>query len=407
MRRRPGCVPEVGGMTGRKLKVLVFTTLFPSSADPVHGIFVENRLRQLVASGEVEARVVAPVPWFPFKSERWGRYATFAATPRAEERHGIRVTHPRYMVLPKVGWTHVPNWLGSAGIKEARRLRAEGFDFDLIDAHYFYPDGVAAARMAKALGKPLVITARGTDLNVIAHYPRPKQQVLEASRVAGGLITVSGALGAVLTDLGADPSKLRVLSNGVDSTVFHPAQDRAALRAELGVEQRLILSVGRLVRSKGHHLLIEALPQLPGAHLRIYGDGPEREALLELATSLGVADRVTLPGRATHAELARWYAACDVMALPSENEGCPNAVLEALACGTPIVASEVGGIPELVTDEVAGLLVNDRTGARFASALQAVLERPRDEAGVLAYARRFSWDATTNGQLELFRSLVA
>jgi teichuronic acid biosynthesis glycosyltransferase TuaC len=393
-------------MSARPLKVLVFTTLYPSVADPVHGVFVENRLRQLVASGEVEARVVAPVPWFPLKAEVFGRYGTFARKPAAEERHGLQITHPRYLVLPKVGQTCVPGWLASAGIREARRLRAQGFDFDLIDAHYFFPDGVAAARVASALDRPLVITARGTDLNEIAQQEGPRQQVLEAAQVAGGLITVSQALGEQLVRIGADPGKVRVLPNGVDAQVFHAAEDRAALRAELGLEGPHVLSVGRLVPIKGHDLLVRALGELPDVSLVLFGDGPERGALTRLASELGVADRVRLMGRAPHAELARWYAASDVVALASENEGCPNAVLEGLACGTPVVASEVGGIPELITDEVAGELVAERTGPGFAAALGRVLERPRDEAGVLAYARRFSWDATTRGQLELFRSLT-
>lgn len=388
------------------MRILVLTTLFPSAADPVHGVFVENRLRQLVDSGEVEARVIAPVPWFPFKSRAFGRYSTFARTPRREVRYGMDVSHPRYPVLPKVGWTRVPGWLASAALREARRLQADGFDFDLIDAHYFYPDGVAAAQVARALRKPLVITARGTDLNVIARHERPRQQVLEAAEVAGGLITVSAALGEVLTGLGADPDKLRVLPNGVDGEVFHAAPDREALRAELRIQGPVVLSVGRLVRLKGHDLLIEALAQLPDVSLVIFGEGPEREALLALAEARGVSGRLRLMGRARHNDLARWYAAADVVALASEHEGCPNVVLEGLACGTPVVASAVGGIPELVTADVAGRLVHERNGPAFAAALRAVLERPRDEAGVLDYARRFSWDATTRGQLELFRSLT-
>ena len=393
-------------MSGRPLKVLVFTTLYPSVADSVHGVFVENRLRQLVSSGEVEARVVAPVPWFPFQSSIFGRYGTFARKPAAEERHGLRITRPRYPVLPKLGWTRVPGWLAKAGIREAQRLREEGFDFDLIDAHYFFPDGVAAAQVATALDRPLVITARGTDLNEIAQAPGPREQVLEAAGVAGGLITVSGALGEVLASIGADPAKVHVLPNGVDGDVFHPAADRAALRDELGLKGPTVLSVGRLVPLKGHSLLVGALAELPGVRLVIFGDGPERDSLTRLAVELGVGDRLQLMGRADHTELARWYAASDVVALASENEGCPNTVLEGLACGAPVVASAVGGIPELIVEDVAGLLVQERSSSNFAQALRDVLGRERDEAGVLSYAQRFSWDATTRGQLELFRSLT-
>jgi glycosyltransferase involved in cell wall biosynthesis len=394
-------------MSPRPLRILVFTTLYPGAADPLHGVFVENRLRQLIGSGEIEARVVAPVPWFPLKAEAFGRYGVFARAPQAEERHGVSIAHPRYLALPKIGWTRVPGRLARAGLRAARRLQAEGFDFDLIDAHYFYPDGVAAAHVARELGKPVVITARGTDLNVIARAPRPRAQVLAAARIAGGLIAVSQALAGVLAELGADPAKVRVLPNGVDGAVFRAAPDRAAVRAELGVAGPLILSVGRLVRLKGHELLVRALAELPGATLVLLGEGPERAALESLARTAGVPDRVRLLGRRPQAELARWYAAADVVALASDNEGCPNAILESLACGTPVVASAVGGIPELVTEDVAGILVPERTPAGFAAALRRALARERNEAGVLAYARRFGWDATTRGQLELFRTLVA
>lgn len=388
------------------MKVLVLTTLYPSAADPLHGVFVENRLRHLVASGEVEARVVAPVPWFPLRAGVFGRYATFARTPRAEERHGLPVLHPRYLVLPRVGWTSVPGRLARAGLRAARALQREGFDCDLIDAHYFFPDGVAAAHVARILDKPLVVTARGTDLNVIARQPRAREQVREACRTAGGLVAVSRPLASRLEELGAEPGRIRVLGNGVDGAVFHPAADRDALRAELGVDGPLVLSVGRLVAMKGHALLVRALTRLGGTRLALVGDGPEREALGALAREVGVEDRVRFLGRLPQEEVARWHAAADVVALASDNEGCPNALLEALASGTPVVASAVGGVPDIVADPVAGRLVARREPAAFAEALELVLARPRDEAGVVEYARRFSWEATTAGQLELFRSLA-
>ncbi|HEX9173229.1 MAG TPA: glycosyltransferase family 4 protein, partial [Telluria sp.] len=146
------------------MKILTFSTLFPNSEKPGHGIFVETRLRHLVASGQVEARVVAPVPWFPSAHPRFGQYARQARVPRAELRHGIAVSHPRYPVLPKIGMNVAPLLLAQAVKPAIARLLDEGFDFDLIDAHYFYPDGVAAAMLARHFNKPLVITARGSDI---------------------------------------------------------------------------------------------------------------------------------------------------------------------------------------------------------------------------------------------------
>jgi hypothetical protein len=160
-----------GPASGRPLRVLLFSTLYPSAPRPSHGVFVETRLRELLRSGQVEARVVAPVPWFPSTHPRWGDYARMAATPRQETRHGIDVRHPRYPVIPKVGMDWAPALLARSARPALERVRAEGFDFDLIDAHYFYPDGVAAVALGRALGRPVTVTARGTDINLIPQYP--------------------------------------------------------------------------------------------------------------------------------------------------------------------------------------------------------------------------------------------
>ena len=132
------------------MKILMFSSLYPSSVRPIHGIFVETRLRELLKTGQVEAKVVAPVPWFPFKSARFGDYARFAATPRFEHRHGVDVHHPRYVLLPKVGMHMAPYTMARGALATVRQLQSEGFDFDLIDAHYYYPDGVAAGLLARS-----------------------------------------------------------------------------------------------------------------------------------------------------------------------------------------------------------------------------------------------------------------
>ncbi|HEY7615698.1 MAG TPA: glycosyltransferase, partial [Terriglobales bacterium] len=157
------------------IKIMSFSTLYPNPETPFHGIFVENRLRHLIQSGEVAAMMVAPVPWFPFQHQAFGRYASFARVPYEEQRRGITVLHPRYPRLPKVGMSSAPFLMYAA----LRHLLAEilktRFRFDLIDAHYFYPDGVAAVTLARGLRKPVVITARGTDLNVLPEHALPRR----------------------------------------------------------------------------------------------------------------------------------------------------------------------------------------------------------------------------------------
>lgn len=393
----------------RPLKILTFSTLFPSSVRPSHGIFVETRLRELLKSGLVESRVIAPVPWFPSTNPRWGDYARFAATPLREQRNGLDVRHPRYLLAPKVGMTLAPLTLALGARAVVRELIDEGFDFDLIDAHYYYPDGVAAALLAKWFGKPLTITARGTDLNLISQYALPRRMIEWAARRAAGSIGVCAALMDVLRGWGHDPARLNVLRNGVDLERFKPLpQDR--MRAELGVGgEPLLLSVGHLIERKGHHVAIEALAEMvktrPGARLLVIGEGQERAALTALAARLGVNDKLRLTGSLPNTELLKWYSAADVLLLCSSREGWANVLLESMACGTPVVATDIWGTPEVVAAPEAGRLVAERTGAAFAAGIEALLADGTDRAATRRYAEGFSWQSTTDGQLRLFNAI--
>ena len=395
-------------MRQRPLRTLLFSTLFPSAVRPTHGIFVETRLRELLKTGEVETKVLAPVPWFPFKGERFGEYGQFARTPKQDQRNGIDVLHPRYLLLPKVGMNMAPDSIFKAALPAARRLIEQGFDFDLIDAHYYYPDGVAAARLARALGKPFVVTARGTDLNLVPEFPRPRQRILETARQAAASIGVCKALMDQLAELGADPAKLHVLRNGVDLERFRP-EDPAQARQRLGLgEGRWLLSVGHLIERKGHHLAIQALPLLPAdVRLAIVGSGVEDAALRSLAQNLGVQDRVRFVGQVPNVDLRWWYSAADISLLCSSREGWANVLLESMACGTPVVATSIWGTPEVVAAPEAGRLMAARTPAALQEAVQALWASPPTPAATRGYAEGFSWAATTQGQLAIFDKVLA
>src|SRR5688572_13391713 len=195
------------------LRLLTFTTLYPNQAQPFHGLFVERRLQRLVATNEVRSTVVAPVPWFPFTATCFGAYARFARVPDTEERHGLTITHPRYPVLPKIGMTLAPALMARAVEGHVVDLQRR-HDFDVVDAHYFYPDGVAAVRLARKLARPAVVTARGSDINVLARYPGPRRQILWAAQNCAAIVAVSAALKAELTKLGVAEHKISVLRNG-------------------------------------------------------------------------------------------------------------------------------------------------------------------------------------------------
>ena len=389
------------------MKILLFSSLYPSSVRPIHGIFVETRLRELLKTGEVQAKVVAPVPWFPSTAERFGAYAKFAATPRVEQRNGVEVHHPRYLLLPKVGMSMAPYTMALGALATMRRLQREGFDFDLIDAHYYYPDGVAASLLSKWLGKPFVVTARGSDLNLISQYAIPRKLILQAADRAAASIGVCQALMTKLADLGGSQSKLNVLRNGVDLERFVP-EDRRQARQRLGLapEGRYLLTVGHLVELKGQHIAIEALAQLPGVSLLIAGTGVEQGALKALAQRLGVADRVHWAGVVPQNELKWWYSAADALALCSSREGWPNVLLEAMACGTPVLSTNVSGTPDMVNTPAAGVLMERRDAAALVAAWKQLQARQPTREATRAHAETFSWDATTQGQLRLFRRVV-
>ena len=392
----------------RPISVLTFSTLYPNREMPYLGIFVESRLRGLLRSGEAASMVVAPVPWFPFDKPMFGRYGAFARVPREELRHGIPVLHPRYPLLPKLGMSSAP-FLMYAGLRKALAeiLRAR-FGFDLIDAHYVYPDGVAAVLLGRSLGKPVVITARGTDINLISHYRLAKRWIRWAAQRADGIVAVSDALRDRLIELGVPGSRIVVLRNGVDLELFAP-RDRGAARRELSLNPSgpVLASVGWLIPRKGHDLAIRAAALLPEATLLIVGEGPEDAALRRLAQRTGVASRVHFLGSMPRMRLTDVYNAADVLVLASTREGLPNVLLEALACGTPVVATAVWGTPEIVTTPSAGRLVEEQSPEALARAIRDLLADPPARAAVRAHAERFDWEPTTAGQIRLFRSILS
>jgi teichuronic acid biosynthesis glycosyltransferase TuaC len=412
-------VSPAGGRAAKPLRVLLFSTLYPSSTRPLHGIFVETRLRELLrytstvapAAAPVEARVVAPVPWYWSTDSRHGVHADMARTPLREMRNGIDVRHPRFFTAPKIGMYTAPFMLAlgaRAALVEAQR---EGFDFDVIDAHYYYPDGVAAALLSRWFGKPLVVTARGSDVNLIPNHTLPRKLIQWAAGRARASIGVSTALVDRMRQLHLDASRLHVMRNGVDPVRFSP-RSAQQMRADLGIlGAPVVLTVGNLHEHKGQRLVVQAFAALikrhPQATLLIVGEGPDREPLQRSVAGLGLARNVRLVGVVPNIDLARWYSAADVLVLASSREGWPNVLLEAMACGTPVVASQVGGIPEVLANHSVGRLVVERTAQAFAVAIQEVLDARLSRADVRRYAESFGWDRTSAQQLALFNDLAS
>ncbi|WP_211371128.1 glycosyltransferase family 4 protein [Dechloromonas hortensis] len=393
--------------TRRPIRTLLFSTLYPSAVRPIHGLFVETRLRELLQTGQVETKVVAPVPWFPFKGKKFGVYGKYAETPKIEHRNSIDIFHPRYLLPPKVGMNIAPYSLARSALPVIRKIIRDGFDFDLIDAHYYYPDGVAAGIIAHALGKPFVVTARGSDLNLIAQYPKPRRRILETAKQAKASIGVSSGLMQVLSSLGAEASKLRIMRNGVDLERFQPIE-QAKARNRLGLPNdcRILLSVGNLIELKGHDIAIKALAKLNNnERLVLVGHGPERSALQELADKHQLSERVMFAGQVPNEELAYWYSAADALLLCSSREGWANVLLESMACGTPVIATNIPGTNEVIRHNAVGRLMSRRDDEALLAAYADLFSKPIDKIAIREYAEQFGWDVTTQAQIELFQEI--
>ncbi|MEO0399763.1 MAG: glycosyltransferase [Pseudomonadota bacterium] len=388
------------------MRILTFTTLYPNAAAPSHGVFVENRLRDFIAKTQAELRVIAPIPWFPSGAAAFGKYSAFARAPESEARHGISIQHPRYILPPKIGMTFAAFSLKRCFEKAARNAIATHGDIDLIDAHYLYPDGVAAVAVAQQLDKPVVLTARGSDVSQLTDFPRQRRLILDAINKADAVVCVAKALKDRLIELGAPAEKLHVLRNGVDLEAFKP-KDRDAARARFNVTGDVVACVGHLIERKGCDIVIDALAGRSNTTLILAGDGPERTALERRAQSNNVD--ICFLGTVPHADLPDVYAAADCLALASSREGWPNVLLEAMACGAAAAAAPVWGCKEIVTEPAAGVLAADRSPSAMGAAIDSVLmaaKNPNARTATRRYAERFSWRETSEGLDALFSDIL-
>ena len=371
------------------LRVLAITKIFPNAAEPLSAPF--NRQQFAALALRCELSVMATLPWFPGAGwlSRWSSAGKLASVPRRETIEGIEVTHPRTLFVPRLA--HVA-WgpLYAASIAPVvMRYRNK---VDVVLGSWAYPDGFAAVIAARLLQVPSVVKLHGSDINIIAKLPGPRRLSAWALPRATRIVAVSRALADEVVALGVARERVSIVMNGVDGDLFRP-RDRAAARGELGLPAGpLALYVGNLKEEKGVLDLARAWASTPRGMLAIIGDGPAKPALE--AALAPVADRVKLVGAQPLARIPVWMAACDVLVLPSHAEGTPNVVLEALACGRRVVATTVGGIPDLITRPELGELVPPRDPAALAAVLSRALEAPYNPAEVARLGARGGWEAS-------------
>lgn len=401
--------PEACRMSRRRPALVVLSTLFPSAPEPVAGIFIKERMFRVAR--HLPVTVVAPQPWFPLMSwlRRWRPHYR-PERPLFEVLDGVEVHRPRFFALPGLfrRFDGLSIALATRGL--LRRLKEAG-RADILDVHFGYPDGYAGHLLARWLTLPYLVTLRGKE-DRLRRTPALRVRMERALRHADKVVTVSSALRDVAVELGAADGDAILIGNGIDLDKFHPLPRQEA-RASLGIpdDARVLVSVGGLVERKGFHRVIECLPELLKAHpklmlLIVGAAGPEGDyspQLRQMIDSLGLQSQVRFLGGLPPHELKVPLSAADVFVLATRYEGWANVFLEAMACGLPVVSTQVGGNAQVVCRPELGILVpfGDQTALR--EAIGRSLREPWDREAILRYAAENTWDQRID---QLLRTIV-
>jgi glycosyltransferase involved in cell wall biosynthesis len=393
-------------------RLLVYSSLFPSSTTPNAGLFIRERMFRVAK--QLPVTVVSPRPWFPGQGlVRRFRPHVRPRTLKQELQDGVTVYYPRFFSIPLIfkQFDGVFMALGSyLLLRRLRRLKR----YSLIDAHFAYPDGYAATLLGKWLELPICITLRGTEVpHSMNRRLRPYlvRSLLRATRI----FSVSESLRQHAIALGVEPDKIHVVANGVDIDTFYPL-DRLEARRRLGIaaDSKVLVSVGALVERKGFHRVIKILPELlkkhPNLQYLIIGgasaEGDMRTELEQLVSRMGLNDCVHFLGTMPPSELKWPLSTADLFVLATSNEGWANVFLEAMACGLPVIATDVGGNAEVVCRSYLGAIVPFRDQTALRDALQAALSRTWDRDRIRAFAEENAWDNRIASLTEEFTALM-
>lgn len=378
--------------------LLVFSTLFPNCRQPNAGVFIRERMFRIAR--ELPVVVVAPQPWFPLQGllRVWKPHFR-PVIPRYEKQDGIDVYHPRFFSVPGLFKSLDGFFLALSSVWLLHRLKQK-YHFDIIDAHFAYPDGYAASLLGHWLGLSFTITLRGTEVRLI-RQPAMKQRMLQAMSQAARVYSVSTSLKQLAVDAGINPDKVMVVGNGVDTARFSPISKLEA-RAQLGIpaNARVLITVGALCERKGFHRVLAVLPEirqeLQDCHYLIVGsataEGDWEAWLKQQTVDLGLQDVVHFLGSLSPDQLKLPLSAADVFVLSSRNEGWANVILEAMACGLPVIATDVGGNAEVISNEKLGSIVPFDDAEALKNSLLQALMQDWDRSAIIAYARANSWN---------------
>lgn len=394
------------------MKILTISSVFPNKNLPFTGLFVYERMKHVAEKSQV--LVVAPVPWSPFDGIiRRFKKKFRPARPGKEIRGGLEVRYIRFFCLPGI-FKFLDGYLYYLSIVKPVAGLIKKNNIDLIDVHFAYPDGFAAMLLAKKMGLPFCVTLRGTELPYSKSFYR-SWQMRWVFKQAAKNISVSRSLSRVALQLGASPEKIKIIPNGINTDIFYP-RSRSRARELLGIEKNatIILSVGGLVKRKGFHRIIRHLPQLRNGidnlqFLLVGGgsvEGDYSSELQALVKELQLEGVVRFEGLQPPESLPDYYAASDLFVLATANEGWPNVIVESLACGIPVVATNVGGIKEIMAHDYLGYTVPFGDAQALYAMMKKALEQQWDHEKITAFARRRSWTHVADEVLATFTQVL-
>ncbi len=381
------------------MKVLFISNLYPNSCQMTRAVF--NRQKLACLKGLCEIRIVAPVQSFPFKPLFDKKIKRI---PSREIIDNMKVYHPGVFYFPGIfRFTHGLSYYLS--IRSFIRNIYKDFKFDVIYSSWAYPDGFAAMKLAALTGKPFIVEALGSDINIYAGTFLRGRIITDVLRSANKVVAASRALKDKMVKLGVAEDKISVAYIGIDHDLLYPmARDEARERLGMAYRGKVILFIGNLVKVKGIQFLLEAAKILDHRDwkLVIVGEGGLEKSIRKMIGRLGLAERVEMAGPSAHDKIPLWINASDLLCLPSLSEGVPNVVLEAMACGVPVVATDVGGTPEIVEDGRTGFLVGPGDAGALAGKIDRAFRADWDRGYIRGRAARFSWDSTAD---DIYRSL--
>ncbi len=392
-------------------RIVVLSSLFPSSVRKHAGLFVRERMFRVASFAEIT--VVSPVPWFPLQSLiRWFKPNYRPMPAKQEVMNGITVYYPRFLSIPGL----FRHWDGKMMAKAAQKVIAKldkSQGVDIIDSHFTYPDGYAATQIGRALNKKVTVTLRGTELPH-SQDAQKRALMLETWANADHMICVADSLKQLAVSLGADAAKFTVVGNGIDTEKFSPIPQEQA-REALGIDAdaKVMITVGGLVKRKGFHRVIECMPELLRSYPKLVylvvggasAEGNMEAELKQQVSELGLEQQVRFMGPLAPDQLSTPLSTADLFVLSTANEGWANVILEAMACGAPVVATDVGGNAEVVNSDTVGTIVPFGDSQALCAALNDGLSKDWDRQAIIAYAQANHWNTRMDKLNQIYRSL--